>query len=236
MKRNNQQTMVLVDISQSLGLLPPPFAQTDVLFSSGHKWLFGPRGSGLLWTNPAFRNEVQALYWAGDCDDKPTEDSGFVLTGGMDFSVFAGLDAALNLHAATGEQNIRERGIYLKKYFRQELSNILKKHAISFELSSSPEEIGILAVSFDEFDPYPLYNALNKAKIHCKCIKDRDQDGRDRQILRFGFPYYETKLRLENALIKLDQYLGQTATERLEKSAPGFVAAANPAVEGILFG
>ena len=240
MKRASPQTMVLVDISQSLGLLPPPFAKTDVLFSSGHKWLFGPRGSGLLWTTQAFRNEVQALYWAGDCENVTDEESGFVLTGGMDFSVFAGLDTALKLHGKTGEPNVRERGIYLKKFFRSGLQMVLEKHAISAEYNDAAEELGILSVAFDDFDPYPLYMALNKAKIHCKCIKDtlklNDQESKPRQILRFGFPYYETKLRMENALMKLDQYLGQNATERLERSAPGYVPAANPPVEDILFG
>ena len=131
---------------------------------------------------------------------------------------------------------MRERGIHLKKYFQQEIAGLMKKHAISGEISESHEEIGILSVNFEGFDPYPLYMALNNAKIHCKCIKDADSAGNKRQIMRFGFPYYETKSRLQTALLKLDQYLGQFVAEHLEKSAPGYVPADNPAVEGILFG
>lgn len=212
-KNFNSEALVLVDISQSLGLLNPPFEHTDVLFSSGHKWLFGPRGSGLMWTNDRFRKEVEALHWAGDSFTTDVKNSGFLLSGGMDFSIFAGLDVALKLHETEGEEKIRARSVQLKHYFQQSLCLMLRKHHIHFELiqtkiDHSPD-IGILTFAFRNFDPYPLYLAMNKLKLHCKCIKDTDHEAQPRQILRFGFPYYETKTRLEKILKVLDQFLSE---------------------------
>ena len=205
------EALIIADVSQSLGLLRPSFGHTDVLFSSGHKWLFGPRGSGLLWTSERFRKEVEALHWSGDSIAMGTINSGFNLSGGMDFSVFAGLESALKLHKNTGEEIIRERGVTLRNFFRNRLSSLLQKHGIHCDFmqagSEGANEVGILSASFVDLDPYPLYLAMNKLKLHCKCIKDIDPNGISRQILRFGFPYYETKNRLENALAMLDVYL-----------------------------
>lgn len=217
------EALILVDLSQSLGLLQPPFAKTDALFSSCHKWLFGPRGSGLLWTSEHFRKKVEALYWTGDSGEKGNEFSGFTFSGGMDFSIFSGMDAALKLHQKAGEEHIRQRGVFLKNFFRQNLSSIFQKHGIQCEFIQSESdaaiEVGILAALFEVSDPYPLYVAMSKLKLHCKCIKIRDPNGVYRQILRFGFPYYETKNRLENVLLMLDECLQETLTARVKISA-----------------
>ena len=219
MKSVRPETLILADISQSLGLLQPPFDQTDVLFSSGHKWLFGPRGSGFLWTNERFRKEVEALHWSGDSFTTDPKTSGFGLTGGLDFAAFVGLESALKLHQKAGEEKIRERGVQLKNFFQQSLSLILKNHKIPCDFvatdTESTVEVGILSVSFPDYDPYPLYLALNNMKLYCKCIKDKDQRGRERKILRFGFPYYETSSRLKNALLMLDQNLHENFSDRL---------------------
>lgn len=212
------EALLLIDISQSLGLLQPPFEQIDALFSSGHKWLYGPRGSGLLWTGERFRKEVEALHWSGDPLATAIKNPGFNLSGGMDFSVFAGLGAALRLHQRAGEKEIRERGIQLKNFFRPSLSLILQKHGIHCDFNAAgtdpTKEVGILTALFEVVDPYPLYLTMNKLKLYCKCIKDTAQNGKPRQILRFGFPYYETKSRLENALVMLDRYLEENFSNR----------------------
>ncbi|MGZ3690937.1 MAG: aminotransferase class V-fold PLP-dependent enzyme, partial [Pseudobdellovibrio sp.] len=222
LKNLNSEALVLVDISQSLGLLPPPFEQTDMLFSSGHKWLFGPRGSGLLWTTARFRKEVEALHWAGESFSDDSKHSGFILSGGMDFSVFAGLDAALKLHQKTGEEKIRARGLQLKNFFHHDFSNILKKHRINHEFIQTQvgtsQDVGILTFTFQDYDPYPLYQAMNRIKLHCKCIKGADLNAKPRQILRFGFPYYETKSRLDKKLAVLDQFLQESLPEKISSS------------------
>lgn len=223
-KSLHSEALILIDISQSLGLLAPPFEHTDVLFSSGHKWLFGPRGSGLLWTNERFRKEVEALHWSGDSFAAGIKNSGFILSGGMDFSVFVGFDAALKLHQKAGEEKIRTRGVQLKHFFHQGLSALLQKHSINFDFIQSKidtsQDIGILTFLFRDFDPYPLYLAMNKIKLHCKCIKDTDHNAKPRQILRFGFPYYETKNRLEKKLAVLDQFLFENFSDHNQHPLP----------------
>ena len=48
-KKANPEALVIVDVSQSIGLYPLPFHGADALVGSAHKWLFGPKGLGFLW-------------------------------------------------------------------------------------------------------------------------------------------------------------------------------------------
>lgn len=204
----------LVDVSQSLGLLPPPFEHADVLFGSAHKWLFGPRGTGLLWTNERFRQSVGRLNWSGEPLLTDPTQGGFAPTGAMDFSTFAGLKAALDLHwRVGGDDAARRRSTNFCAFFKPQLQALLERHGIehrTFDAQDGglPCDAGMLAVSFPFFDPYSLYQRLDERMVHTKCIKDNGKNDRPRRLLRFGFPYYENEPRLTNALGIIEDCLG----------------------------
>ncbi len=201
----------ILDVSQSLGLTQPVFDNADVVFGSCHKWLFGPRGTGLLWTNARFRQLVGGLNWSGEPLAKGASDLGFCPSGGLDFSLYAGLLSCFRLHGDVGEQAVRQRSADLALYFRVRLTNLLKGHGIRFRLLEPVDgqlgANGMFTLSFLNYDPYPLYSALNARKVHCKCIKDRGRDGRERSLLRFGVPYYETEARLQWGLATIEDCL-----------------------------
>ena len=77
----------------------------------------------------------------------------------------------------------------------------------------------MLTVQFEQYDPYPLYQAMNERGVHCKCIKDLSKSGQPRQLLRFGVPYYETEARLEKALSVMNLCLQKTAHTKARKTA-----------------
>lgn len=200
---------VLYDVSQSLGLMAPPLDYADVVFGSCHKWLFGPRGSGLMWTSAAFREQSGGLNWSGLPLIDDASSVGFSPAGGMDFSIFAGVGAALDLHRKIGEANIRQRCRYLASKLRQGLDALLLSYNIEHRFLNKQYalscEAGVLTVAFKDYDPYPLYHAMNQRGVHCKCIKDTCKRGEARQLLRFGVPFYETEARLEYALSVMDE-------------------------------
>ncbi len=209
----------LLDVSQSLGVIAPVFDCADVVFGSCHKWLFGPRGTGVMWTNERFRRRVGALNWSGEPLAKGGKDFGFSPSGGLDFSLYAGLLACFRLYRQLGAEKLRERSADLALYFRVRLTNLLKGHGIRFRVlepcQGSPGANGMFSIAFSNFDPYPLYDAMNAQKVHCKCIKDRGRDGRERQLLRFGIPFYETQDRLHKGLAVIEDCL----REQLANSA-----------------
>lgn len=213
LKSQPHEVWSIVDVSQALGVSPPVFENVDVVFGSGHKWLFGPRGTGLLWTNRAFRDHVGALNWSGEPLSPLAIDRGFSPSGGLDFSLYAGLEACFQLYGKVGAQRVHERSMALASFLRVRLTNLLKSHGIRFKLLEPHHgalgDTGMFTISFLNFDPYPLYDALNKNKIYCKCIKNRRKDGVERQLLRFGVPYYETERRLRKALTIIEDCLRQ---------------------------
>jgi len=53
-----------IDGAQALGMYPIDLEdiQPDFYYGSGHKWLFGPKGTGVLYINPNTMNRIQPSY------------------------------------------------------------------------------------------------------------------------------------------------------------------------------
>ena len=58
---------------------------------------------------------------------------------------------------------------------------------------------GTVCLSFAGSDPYPIYAGLNEGGVHTKCVKARLAGGRELRVLRFGFPFYESRERVGEA-------------------------------------
>jgi selenocysteine lyase/cysteine desulfurase len=52
-KLGNTNALLLLDVTQSFGVIPVDINQTDFLVSSSYKWLLAPHGLGVLGINPA---------------------------------------------------------------------------------------------------------------------------------------------------------------------------------------
>jgi UDP-sulfoquinovose synthase len=75
-----------------------------------------------------------------------------------------------------------------------------------------------MVIAFVNYDPYVLYTKLNEMGIHVKCIKNKALNGKLYNILRFGFPYFESKERLEIVLRKIEEILMIAAQPILKKA------------------
>lgn len=202
---------VIVDAAQAVGLVPPALAGADAVVASGHKWLFGPPGSGLVWLSERAVRELGPGA-AGEPLDPESPCAAFERVGGHDFSVHAGLAAALELHGALGPAAVFARSRDLAAWFAGELHIRLRDRAVHHLFfdpttgvpSDAPPPadrmIGAVHVQFPTLDPYPAYAALDARGIHVKCIKDLRADGTRLALLRAGIPCYETHARLRRAL------------------------------------
>lgn len=201
----------IVDAAQALGLLPPPLEHADAVVASGHKWLCGPPGSGLLWLSPRALVEL-APGWAGEALDAESPAAAFEPAGGQDFSKFTGIAAALALHTALGPPQILARCRDLAAWFAAELHTRLRSRDIHHTFHDPPTGarrsspptadrlIGALHVHFPDLDPYPAYTALDARGIHIKCIKGSRPTGAHLNLLRFCLPPHESFPRLTLAL------------------------------------
>jgi selenocysteine lyase/cysteine desulfurase len=200
---------VIVDAAQAVGLVPPALAGADAVVASGHKWLFGPPGSGLVWLSERAASELGPGA-AGEPIDPESPCAAFERVGGHDFSVHAGLAAALDLHATLGPAAVLGRSRDLASWFAAELHARLRDRAVRHAFfdpatgvagdAPPPTLLGAVHVQFPALDPYPAYAALDARGIHVKCIKDLRADGTRLAVLRAGIPCYETRPRLRRAL------------------------------------
>ncbi|MCY1069447.1 aminotransferase class V-fold PLP-dependent enzyme [Nannocystis sp. RBIL2] len=198
------EVFVIVDAAQAVGLVPPALTGADVVVASGHKWLFGPPGVGFAWTSPRARAELALL--AGDGE----EGGGLERRGAHDFSVYAGLAAALDLHAALGHVALK-RSRTLAAWSARELHDRLLAAGVAhqfFDAMSGEEReapptaeqlLATVSVALPGIDVEAVCMALHPAGIHLRCVIDR-RAGKRAPLLRLGAPCYESTARVRRAI------------------------------------
>lgn len=216
--------VVIVNATQAVGIRPelPALGRgARIMFASGHKWLFAPPGTGLLWMTPEAIDLLGPYICVGEGLDAESPLGKFEPGGGQDFARFAGLEAALRLYAHLGPERVLSRSTGLARWFLVELDRVLRDRGIGARYYGAGGRLpdpaggdpagslqGVFSAVFEEFDPFPLYEHLNGRRVHVKCIKKRDGDGRPLQLLRFGFPCYENLDRLEAAIREIQAWNG----------------------------
>jgi UDP-sulfoquinovose synthase len=181
----------IVDAAQVVGVLPPALGSAEIVVASAHKWLGGPPGTGFVWVSPAARERLGRLHWVGEGLDPTGPCPGLEIAGGQDFSVYAGVEAALALYAAMGPDRVRARSRALAAHLCEALAAALPATVVDAEEA-------VVRVRFPTGDPYPLYTALNQRGVHVKCVKERLPDGEELRLLRLGVPWYESRARLDH--------------------------------------
>ncbi len=119
----------------------------DAYYSSLHKWLLAPAGSGILYVRkdrmPAIWSTIASYNW-----DNP-EDHGFRLmqNGTGNTAILAGLNAAIDFYNAIGEDRWLARIKYLGDYLRAGLQQLRQVTIVS---STHPEMSAGLTTYFVE--------------------------------------------------------------------------------------
>jgi UDP-sulfoquinovose synthase len=213
--QGTQRALLIVDATQEIGISPrittPESGEIDIVVTSTHKWLLGPTGTGMLWLTHEL-GEALAPYYSGGHSLDPSSNLGaFEPSGGCDFSKFLGLKYALDLYSTIGPGLVLQRSRELTLYFQTRVSRIFEDRHIKMEPSFNPEYGGSLTLSFQNWDPYPLYDFLNQHRIHLKCIKVPNHIPKSLQLIRIGIPYFETKSRLDQVLEKINDFTLQSS-------------------------
>ncbi len=96
----------------------------DAFFTSPHKWLLAPKGTGFLYV----RKEAMPRLWAtlASANWDNHDDPGFRLMqyGTGNLSLLDGLEKALDFHAAIGSERVQARITGLADQLRQELHDV----------------------------------------------------------------------------------------------------------------
>jgi isopenicillin-N epimerase len=116
----------VIDGAQTLGHLALDMRAMgcDAFFSSPHKWLLAPKGTGLLYV----RRDVQPRLWStlasGEWDNHSAGAYRLMQYGTGNLSLLVGLEKAIDFHAAIGSARIEQRVLALADRLRSGLAGI----------------------------------------------------------------------------------------------------------------
>lgn len=147
----------------------------DFFIAGCHKWLFGPRGTGLIWgsvrgrenvsaTVPSFYDDGTRDAWMEGTDVSGRTDGLRMSPGGFKpFEHQWAISEAFALHQEIGKARIAERTHELARQLKQGL-NTMKHVALQTPLADNLSA-GIVCFNVDGMDPFTAVNRLHERHI-----------------------------------------------------------------------
>ncbi len=176
-------SLVLIDGAHAVGQLPVHLHELgcDFYTLNGHKWLFGPAGTGALYVNqkqietvrPSFMGDVAQKEWDYPHGKNFTPPPGArrYEFATRNWAAIVGLGAAIDYVNEIGLDNIRSRVLELTTFLKQQLSSIpgVQLHTPLEEAWSS----GLVAFEVARHNAKDLYAYLEARGICPRYIDDR---------------------------------------------------------------
>jgi selenocysteine lyase/cysteine desulfurase len=174
----------------------------DFFIAGIHKWIFAPRGTGLVWakpdawkyaqpTIPTFSGDAYGM-WMNVVEQKELSNQVIMTPGGFhSFEHRWAVDEGFKFHRQIGKQKIQDRIHSLNTMTKQRLSEMKKVKLItpmSEELSA-----GMACFSVEGRDPFEIAEKLNEKKIAASVT-----------------PYKKWYVRLAPGLVTLEDEVNKT--------------------------
>jgi selenocysteine lyase/cysteine desulfurase len=147
----------------------------DFFVAGTHKWIFAPRGTGLIWgradawphvrpTVPSFESLEPFERWAANQPLDPKTRAGWVAPGGFcAYEHYFAVEAAFRLHAALGRARIAGHIAELNGRFRTEMAGM--KH-VTLHTPVAPElSAGIVCFEVKGLTPHQVVERLKARRI-----------------------------------------------------------------------
>jgi selenocysteine lyase/cysteine desulfurase len=146
----------------------------DFLIAGTHKWMFGPRGTGLVWghpqawpiaqaTIPTFNTQAYEL-WMKNGSSKDLPQSIYVTPGGFhSFEHRWALDEAFKFHRTIGKSNVTQRIYELNQQLKQGLAAM--PHVTLHTPLSQDLSAGIVCFEAAGMTPHQIVTKLRQRKI-----------------------------------------------------------------------
>lgn len=161
---------ILVDASQSAGVLPLHDLPADVLFASAHKSLLGPPGLGFLALRDGVPLRPVKLGGTGSAsaqDSPPEVWPGSFEAGTPNMPSIAGLGAALAWIEARGMAHLHRQGLEQIDSLRASLTQELGAGVRLLGPESGPR-IAVLSFTLRDLDPAEAGTMLDAAGVHVR--------------------------------------------------------------------
>ena len=169
----------LVDAAQSVGHLPFSMKQigAQLVAAPGHKGLFGPLGTGLLWVAPGWHHHLQPQRQGGtgsesQLDTQPETWPDRFESGNLNVPAIAGLQAGLAHLEHQGWEAIRD---HEQQLLKQLIEGLSQQPGITIH---GPRDVnrrcGVVSISVNGYDPQEVAAMLElsaniqvRSGLHC---------------------------------------------------------------------
>ena len=197
-----------IDGAHPLGMMELNLSdlKPDFYASSGHKWLLGPKGTGLLYINKDTIERIQPFYAGAHSDKFYDLEKGVFehrLTanreeyGTRNTPILMGLGEAVDFINSIGMVNVEYRGKELASYLKDELSTISKVKVIT--PMEAAQSASIVTFSIDGYEHSKAQRILQKrAYARLRGIHENNLNA-----LRVSCTVYNNKAEIETLLAEI---------------------------------
>lgn len=203
-----------IDGAQAMGMIALDLQalNPDFYIGSGHKWLFGPKGTGVLFINKSVIRKCTPTF-AGAYTDEKFDLNALILEyrciaqreeyGTRNAPTIIGLGAAIDFITDIGIEHVEQRGSMLAEYFRAGAEQIPK---ISILSPKDPQYASsIISFAIADTDLPTVSKKLDKGKgLRVRTIFENGMDG-----LRVSCAIFNSKEEVDYLLDSLGEILAE---------------------------
>lgn len=187
-----------VDGAQTLGMIPIDIKDInpDFYVCSGHKWLFGPKGTGVIYMKPSIIKKLSPVFVGAYSDSKfdlqsltleYQLDAQRTEYGTRNASIVQGIGAAIDFIQSIGMEKVASRSNELSKRFRDGLEDNAKFEVLT--PIDSKYSAAILTFRIKEKDNAAIVQKLrNEHSIVLRYIYENDLNA-----IRVSFAVFNTE-------------------------------------------
>lgn len=203
-----------IDGAQAIGMVPIDlsYINPDFYVCSGHKWLFGPKGTGILFINKLVIRKCSPVYVGSNTDKKYDLNSltlEFKTTaereeyGTRNAPMVIGLESAIDFISTIGIENVASRSRELANYFRKGLSLISEVKILTPE--SAKYSASIITIRIVNRDNHLVKEKLRKEKsIRIREVYENNLNG-----IRVSFAIFNTKEEVDKILTAIKEIVSE---------------------------
>lgn len=192
----------MVDASQSAGHINVDVKRQgiDVLACAGHKGLFGPQGSGILYVKDGIIPDTIIEGGTGSLSELLTQPlimPDRLEAGTLNVPAIAGLKAGIDYVLETGQNEIRNHELELTHKFMQYVKQ--KENITLYGPYCVLDKVGITGINIKGWDSVSLSTYLSdtggictRGGLHCSYLAHKHLGTLDNGILRISFSYLNT--------------------------------------------
>ncbi|KGQ19592.1 Selenocysteine lyase [Lysobacter dokdonensis DS-58] len=177
LKARHPDVLLVMDGVHGIGAVDETIATMgpDYIAAGTHKWMFAPRGTGMLWANadgwgrlrpvvPNFTEWESYTAWTEDRAPNGPTNAARVAPGGFHaFEHQWAMSAAFEMHEAMGRKRVADRIAELNTRIKQQLAGHAKIHV---HTPQSPAlSAGLVAFEIDGMKPEDVVKRLREEKI-----------------------------------------------------------------------